>query len=141
MIRSGFKSRTPYVPRQARQWTADELPGPRTPLQVVPLAPRAIVSIPKDNPVRDEAYRRLVAALPCINCHVVGFSQAAHGPTLGAGIKSDDTDCFPLCCARSLIPGCHFWFDQYILFPAEQRAAVAIEWARRTREQLAMETA
>ena len=35
--------------------------------------------ITKAHPVRNEAYRRAVASLPCVICGVSGYSQAAHG--------------------------------------------------------------
>ena len=35
--------------------------------------------ITKAHPVRNEAYRRAVASLPCAICGVPGYSQAAHG--------------------------------------------------------------
>ena len=34
--------------------------------------------IPKAHPVRNEAYRRAVASLPCVVCGVPGFSQASN---------------------------------------------------------------
>jgi hypothetical protein len=46
----------------------------------------------------NEAYRRAVASLPCINCKVQGYSQCAHSNSgKGAGIKASDLDSFPLC--------------------------------------------
>lgn len=74
-----------------------------------------MVAAPKDEPVRDEQYRRWVASLPCIACGVHGYSQAAH-PCAGRGLgqKSDDTDCFPLCCTRPGVLGCHVRHDQLI---------------------------
>lgn len=134
MRRSGFASK--FTPRPVREWTGPA-PSPRKPVVAMLVAPRRIVAVPKDRPERSEAYRRLVAALPCINCQIVGFSQAAHGPTLGARIKSNDTDCFPLCCARPDASGCHYLFDTYQLFDREARAAWAKKWARQTRAALA----
>jgi hypothetical protein len=106
------------------------------PLQVIEQALRPIVAIVKSDPVRDEAYLRLVAALPCIHCGIEGYSQAAHGPTLGARIKSSDAAVFPLCCDRPVVKGCHPKFDQYELFDAPIRVVLAAKWAARTREQL-----
>ncbi len=77
------------------------------------------ISRPKSAaPVRDESYRRLVAALPCFVCHVEGRSQAAHPNTGKAkGRKLSDHLCFPLCCDQLGAPGHHWLFDQYRLVP------------------------
>ena len=90
----------------------------------------------KDAPARDRAYRRLVAALPCIVCQIEGYSQAAHGPTLGRGIKASDDDCFPLCCSRPEVLGCHVKFDAYEFSNAEGRREQAAIWAEQTRKAL-----
>jgi len=82
------------------------------------------VARPKVQPVRDEAYRRFVAGLPCFACGVQGYSQAAH-PNQGRGLgqKASDADVFPLCCARPMVPGCHQTHDQLIgMTLAERRA-------------------
>lgn len=77
---------------------------------------------PKSEPVRDECYRRWVASMPCIRCGLVGQSQAAH-PNQGRGLsqKADDTDCFPLCCTRPGILGCHAEHDQLVGMTLEER--------------------
>jgi len=95
-----------------------------------------MTAYPKTRPARDEAYRRLVAALPCVHCGVHGYSQAAHGPALGRGIKASDLDCVPLCCDRPLVVGCHTLFDRYLLADRAERPAVAQWWAAETRRQL-----
>tara|TARA_R110000868_G_scaffold211993_2_gene462010 strand:- start:471 stop:788 length:318 start_codon:yes stop_codon:yes gene_type:complete len=89
---------------------------------------------PKANPVRSEAYRRLVAALPCIFCGIEGHSQAAHPPPTGKGIKESDLTCFPLCCARPGVVGCHSSFDSYALFNHDETRMMALHWAAQTRE-------
>lgn len=125
-----------FTPRPARQWTADELPGVRVPFERVEPAPRAIVTIVKSKPTRDETYRRLVAALPCSHCGIEGHSQAAHGPTLGGAIKSDDTASFPLCADRPGVKGCHPLFDQYQLFDAPTRVRMSAVWGERARGEI-----
>lgn len=140
MRRTAIVRRIPARPVTGRQWTGDALPTPRAPaLRIADGKARMSVPLPKRPPARDKAYRRLVAAQPCINCKVVGFSQAAHGPTAGAGLKSSDRDCFPLCCDRPGVVGCHFRFDQYQLFFTEERATKAREWAALTRAQIEAE--
>jgi len=89
---------------------------------------------PKPEQVESEAYRRLVAKLPCIHCCVVGYSQAAHPNTgKGAGMKTSDLDCFPLCADRPGVRGCHSRFDQGALFSKEKRREIEPEWGRQTR--------
>ena len=62
----------------------------------------------KQKPVRDKAYRRWVASLPCAHCGLEGHSQAAHADQgKGMGIKASDTECFPLCADRLGVQGCH----------------------------------
>lgn len=101
---------------------------------IVGLSTRPIVAVPKENAVECEAYRRLVAARPCIFCGVVGFSQAAHPNTRKAkGLKADDRLCFPLCCARLLIVGCHYQFDQHQLFTREAAENFETHWGAVTR--------
>ena len=97
---------------------------------------------PKLNPVRSEPYRRLVAMLPCINCGILGFSQAAHGPTAGLGIKSDDLGAFPLCIQHGADGiGCHVRYDRYMLGDIDWRREKAREWGAKTRaDVLAMKS-
>jgi len=113
------------------------LPSPlrrlERPVSVWQATDDVVLSIPKDNPLECEAYRRLVAALPCIHCGVEDQSQCAHGPAMGRGIKCDDRFSMPLCAARPGIPGCHYLFDQYMLGDAEWRRIAAIVWSARTR--------
>jgi hypothetical protein len=89
--------------------------------------------VPKDAPARSEAYLRLVALRPCINCGRVGLSQAAHLPPIGKGIKQDDRLTMPLCADQPGALGCHSKFDRYILFPREQAMQVSESWAAQTR--------
>jgi hypothetical protein len=119
------RTRTVHVPvpehlrRKARMAPVDGIPAS---------------AIEKENPVSCEAYRRLVAALPCMNCRINDNSQAAHPNTNKAkGMKADDRLCFPLCAVRFNAPGCHYLFDQHQLFPRSQRAAVEQQWGAETR--------
>lgn len=90
----------------------------------------------KQTLVRSEPYRRLVAALPCAHCHIEGYSQAAHPPPTGKGSKESDLTCFPLCCTRPDVPGCHFEFDQYRLLPKSDMRPTASYWAQDTQRQI-----
>ena len=93
-------------------------------------------AIDKENAVRSEPYRKLVAAYPCKHCGIVGFSQAAHVPPNGKGIKMDDRLTFPLCCDRPDKVGCHPQFDQFKLFPKFAAVAIGLLWASDTRRQI-----
>jgi hypothetical protein len=95
---------------------------------------------PKENAARSEEYRRLVAALPCYHCGVVGHSQAAHPPPTGKGIKESDLECFPLCTlrkqGRKIVEGCHKPFDNYELIPKARMPAFIRKAVRSTQEQI-----
>ena len=68
----------------------------------------AIKPNPKAVLLRDKGYRRAVASLPCFNCGVEDYSQAAHADEgKGMGIKSSDDTCYPLCADRIGVVGCH----------------------------------
>lgn len=91
------------------------------------------VPVPKAEPVRSEAYRRLVAGLPCIYCGIEGISQHAHANQgKGMALKVCDLMGFPLCCDQPGRKGCHPKLDQGALFTKIVRREVELEWARRT---------
>lgn len=96
--------------------------------------PRAVL---KEAPVRSEAYRRLVAQLPCKFCGIAGYSQCAHANTgKGAGIKASDLDSFPLCCDRPGQRGCHSYFDQGALMGKTERRLIEPAWVADTQRQI-----
>ncbi len=108
--------------------------SPATRRASMPLATACAPAIAKAEPVRSEAYRRLVAALPCVMCGVHGYSQAAHPNTgKGMGSKTDDREIFPLCASRPGVAGCHSKFDQSAIFKKHDRRAIEEEWGRITR--------
>lgn len=95
--------------------------------------------IEKENPLRSEPYRRLVAELPCAHCGIAGYSQHAHeNDGKGKGMKVDDRRAMPLCCTRPGIEGCHVAFDQYRLLPGgrDAHAEQGRIWAEQTRQQI-----
>lgn len=101
----------------------------------VPAAP----PVEKDNPIRSEAYRRLVAAMPCANCMREKHSQHAHtnGANKGRGIKNDDRDAMPLCADDFGIAGCHTRFDNYALFAdRDEHRRMGAQWAAETRAKI-----
>ena len=102
-----------------------------------PLAPVFRGSVPKAQPVRNEAYRRLVAAMPCVICGMVGYSQAAHGSAgKGMGIKACDLTCFPACAPRPGVAGCHSRLDQGALFAKAVRHTLEPAWAADTQRRI-----
>lgn len=68
---------------------------------------------------RSEALRRLVAALPCQSCGLVGFTQAAHANLSvygkGMGLKASDAALMALCVK------CHAELDQGGLMTRDER--------------------
>ena len=137
MKRTGFKPRAQHReqrdPDRVRSVPA-VTPGAFRAPQPVVAAPAAPIA--KAAPVRSEAYRRAVAALPCIACGIQGYSQAAHLPPEAKGMKQSDLLTFPLCCTRVGIAGCHQDYDQYRLFPRAAAMAVGRAWAADTQRRI-----
>jgi len=133
--------RTGFAPKLAPRPVTTTTYTPRPRAQAVAVTDgkaRLVVSVPKANPLRDEAYRRLVAALPCAHCKRPGPSQAAHGDEgKGMGIKSSDDTCFPLCADAPGWRGCHSLIGAGGVFGRDQRRELERTYARRTRETLA----
>ena len=95
--------------------------------------------VEKEELLRSEPYRRLVAAGACKSCSIEGYSQHAHeNEGKGAGLKTDDRTCFPLCCDRPGVKGCHPRYDQYELYPKHAAAVVAEAWGADTRRRIEM---
>lgn len=141
MKRGAPLKRTAFARKAPQPWVRPERP-PQPLYRLARPCPQARISqeaspVRKTVRVESEAYRRLVAALPCAHCGIQGYSQAAHPNTGKAkGAKADDRLCFPLCADRPGVVGCHFRFDQHQLFPREQRAGVEQQWARKTAEAI-----
>lgn len=85
---------------------------------------KPIKSRQKAVPAVELAYLKAVASLPCANCGIWNFSQAAHSNRYadgkGRGIKSDYRKTFPLCCTRPGEIGCHVRHDQCIGMTREE---------------------
>jgi hypothetical protein len=130
----------------ARTWTPPAKLRDREPPAVVQRVERAGVysladtraqPVLKDaEPVRDEDYRRWVASLPCYECRIQDFSQCAH-PNSGKakGRKNSDDGCFPMCCDRPGIVGCHSRFDRYELVSRADMPEYERRAAQWTKEQ------
>lgn len=96
-------------------------------------------AIEKENPLRSEAYRRLVAAMPCAHCGKGSRSQHAHENFMkGKCLKLDDRRGMPLCCDEPGLEGCHMKFDSYRLLPGGREAHIEQGriWAAQTRAQI-----
>lgn len=152
MVRSGFlRTRNPNRPPKG----APVVDHPLETTDVVAQIPRSVSLKPlvrgtysggttgpapkEPAPAHSEAYRRLVASLPCYYCRIEGRSQAAH-PNSGKakGVKLSDVDCFPLCADSPGFVGCHSQFDQYKLTPkGDEMRAFEERAANWTRQQLA----
>ena len=143
MLRTALKRRAPAVsardPDRLRS-VPTVTPGAFRAPQ--PVATTPAVQVPKDAPVRSEAYRRAVASLPCAICGVPEYSQAAHANQgKGMGMKACDMTCFPLCTAHPaadgrLVQGCHERFDQGAMFSKAVRRELEPVWAADTQRRL-----
>lgn len=108
---------------------------PRSPV-VVPVVRSFVLSLQKDAPVRDEAYRRYVASQECFACGIAGLTQAAH-PNFGKALsmKTDDRLCFPLCGPSPLRVGCHTQHDLCIDMTRDERRERETNYVARMRLQ------
>ena len=135
------KNSTENIQSKAAQSHAQQAPVAilsivKTPAKTATFSNEFRGSFPKSAPVRSEAYRRLVAALPCCICGIAGQSQAAHGSGAGTavckgmGIKSCDLNCFAACVR------CHHELDQHALFSKAVRHQLEPAWAADTQRRI-----
>lgn len=135
------KNNTENNPQKVTQTVTDKVPAAiirivTKPTRIAPFSTEFRGSIPKSQPVRSEAYRRLVAALPCCICGIAGQSQAAHGSGAGTavckgmGLKSCDLTCFPACVPH------HQQLDQGALFSKAVRHQLEPVWAADTQRKI-----
>lgn len=123
------------TPREATQSTYT--PRPRSAAVAVAGPARAIVSLPKKPPVRDEAYRRLVAAMDCAHCGRAGPSQCAHGDEgKGMALKACDLTCWPACADSPGRVGCHTLLGATGMFTRDMRRHLEAKYAAATRKEL-----
>ncbi len=104
-----------------------------------PVSQAPAAAVVKDEPLRSEPYRRLVASLPCIHCGKAGRSQHAHeNEGKGARLKLDDRRAMPLCADEPGREGCHTRFDQYRLVPGGREAHIELgrTWSQQTRQEI-----
>ena len=92
---------------------------------------------PKTSPVRDKAYLRRVAALPCAHCGYPAPSQAAHADEgKGMSIKASDLDTFPLCADQPGRQGCHSQIGASGVFTRYLRRELEQKYVAQTRATL-----
>ena len=128
-----FKRLPPKPPKQMDDYTVK----PRAAAVAMAGPARAIISLPKKPPLRDEAYRRAVAAMDCAHCGKAGPSQAAHADQgKGAGMKSDDDTCYPACADSPGRQGCHSFIGATGNFTRDQRRTLEANYAAKTRKAL-----
>ena len=132
----GFKRKAP-PPRPCK--VIDYEPRPRAAaVAVADTRARMVVQVPKRDYLRDEHYRRWVAAQPCAHCGIVGFSQCAHSDDNGAGgkglgIKASDDTCYPACGPHGNDPGCHWRIGSSGTWTKDERRALEAIYAENTR--------
>lgn len=118
MKRTGFKRPTLITKDRSAEFASYQ--APKTSAKMAALLQPAEAR-PKQEPIRSEEYRRLVAALPCAYCYRPGPSQAAHANEgKGMGMKTDDRTCFPMCGPGFHGTGCHWALDQGGLFASKE---------------------
>jgi putative hemolysin len=112
MKRGGFKAKAPER-REAKQ--VQYVARPREVATAAVQLPMA-QPVLKDSRHESEAWRRAVAALPCVLCRREGGTQAAHrNEGKGMALKTDDALTAALCTA------CHSAIDQGKDFTREER--------------------
>lgn len=136
MKRSALKPKG-FTPRPAKQ--VEYTPRARAvAVAANDTSARMVVQVPKENPVRDEEYRRMVAALPCIHCGRQGPSQAAHADSAGKGmgIKSPDSELMPLCADSPGRMGCHQIVSSSGMLSKEHRRILEQQYVQATKALL-----
>ena len=92
LMRTGWRRRagvSPETPVASMRPVAPAPPVTRLsrPANYAPATGHA-TALKKDAPARSEAYRRIVAAMPCAACGIAGYSQHAHANEgKGMGMK------------------------------------------------------
>ena len=125
-------------PARVKQWEGPT-PTPRAaPVRIADHKARLVVPLPKDAPVRSEAYRRLVADMPCAHCGRQGPSQCAHSDSggKGMGIKSSDLTCYPACADAPMRRGCHSIIGAAGMFTRAARTELETQYATQTRAKI-----
>jgi hypothetical protein len=95
--------------------------------------PARLIGIPKLLTFRSNALREAVVQLPCMNCGIERYTQAAHmNFGKGQGIKASDAALAALCADRPDVRGCHSLLDQGGIFTKAERRAFELEMVAKT---------
>lgn len=93
--------------------------------------------VAKDPSLVSETYRRLVRAMPCMHCRIVGFTQFCHSDQgKGMSMKTDDRRGWPGCGPHGDDPGCHHLLGSTGKMPRQQRRDFEDEYSARTRAEI-----
>ncbi|CAM8785040.1 DUF1364 domain-containing protein [Burkholderia pseudomallei] len=91
------------------------------------------LSFPKQQTFRSERLRRAVTMLPCMQCGIEGYTQAAHANYGKAGaLKASDAAIAALCADRPGVRGCHALLDQGGALLKDERRAFEMEMVAKT---------
>jgi hypothetical protein len=135
-----MKRSQPTTEPRGRQWEGEAPAIERRACRMADTRDRLSVAVPKENPVRDEAYRRLVAEQDCAHCGRPGPSQCAHSDQgKGLGIKASDLETYPLCADQPGRQGCHSVIGASGLFTREQRRTLESRYVALTKALLGKE--
>jgi hypothetical protein len=124
--------RTKPRPKREREETfANHVPRAR-PVAVARVVREMATPIPKDTPLRSEAYRRFVASFPCFGCGIEQRSQCAHEEAgKGKSLKTDDRRTFPLCADMPLRVGCHTQHSLLVDMTRDERREIEAGYVER----------
>jgi hypothetical protein len=112
------------------------MPTPRQTVVAAPAPARPIISLPKSQPRRSQAYLRWVSSLHCAHCGKAPPNQACHSDEgKGLGIKSGDDSAWPGCADSPGRVGCHSIVGSSGLFTRDQRRTLEATRAADTRER------
>lgn len=130
--RTPFRSKAPGR-RPTTQYGGANPSAPRAqPVCIADGRARLVHPIEKEEIVRSGDYRRFVAAQPCFDCGVEGWSQCAHENVNKAmSRKVCDLRTFPLCAPRYGLVGCHQQFDLGMGRGRELRRLLGRQWVER----------
>lgn len=118
LTRSAPMKRTPFKAKAAPKREAKQVQYVARPREVATASVQLPMARPvvKDNRHESAAWRRAVAALPCVLCGREGLTQCAHrNMDKGMGLKTDDALTAALCAP------CHSEIDQGKDFTREER--------------------
>ena len=140
MKRAAFKSKGWPVPARPVKTISDDYKiRPRAvAVSISDGKARMVAPVPKQAYVRDGAYLRWVASLPCAHCGIEGRSQAAHSDDNGAGgkglqIKASDDTAYPACAPTPGDPGCHWRIGTSGAWAKAERHALEYDYFTKTR--------